>query len=269
MKERVAFISAFLARIPFRKIFTIQTWLFISFSGWTLFATEKVNANHYPTATKDVYEKVMPYYKSVQKKLRVGDINGAQADFIKAKEIFAGFYFDYYRFFIPRQLTKDYKTTINSEDLDIPIANLSKAIKKDPNNRFAIFARGLHFMMKGNNESQAISDFSKIINKLATPYDSQFEYYYRGKSKELTKDYRGAIEDYTVGIEYSKDSPVHYSLYFWRGYSKIMLKDKSGCYDYIEAYNNHGVLMNYWDHDKTWETHKMMEKWCTNALSGP
>ena len=256
MKERVAFISAFLARIPFRQIFTIQTWLFISFSGWTLFATEKVNANHYPTATKDVYEKVMPYYKSVQKKLRVGDINGAQADFIKAKEIYGAFYFDYLIFFVPRQSSDSYG------DLDIPIANLSKAIKKDPNNRFAIFARGLHFMMKGNNESQAISDFSKIINKLATPYDSQFEYYYRGKSKELTKDYRGAIEDYTVGIEYSEGLPIHYSFYFWRGYSKIMLKDKSGCYDYVEANNNHGVIMHYWNHDKTWETHKMMEEFC-------
>ena len=78
--------------------------------------------------------------------------------------------------------------------------------------------------------SGAISDFT---NAIRIKPDYGFAYFYRGYSKAELKDYYGAISDYTKGIEID---PNNTGAYYNRGIEKDNLKDYYGAIvDYTKA----------------------------------
>ena len=74
----------------------------------------------------------------------------------------------------------------------------------------------------------AIADYTKAIELKP---DYPLFYYYRGLSKSWLKDYQGAIIEYTKAIELDPDFAV---AYVGRGHSKSQIK-QNYCYDFKKA----------------------------------
>ena len=73
-----------------------------------------------------------------------------------------------------------------------------------------------------------------IISHTETVFAKSKEFYIdRGKSKQKTNDYKGAIEDFTKAIKFN---PKDVAAFFLRGISKDKLGDKIGsCIDGKQA----------------------------------
>ena len=113
------------------------------------------------------------------------------------------------------------------------IADFTKAIEITDNDYMAYVNRGVSKDELGDYRG-AISDYTKAIE--VHPDYKAFEN--RGHSKGYLQppDFKGAIPDFTRAIELSPNaSEARYSYYF-RGYAKIMLKQRdSGCLDLKKA----------------------------------
>lgn len=67
-----------------------------------------------------------------------------------------------------------------------------------------------------------------------------------GKKKWDTRDFQGAIHDFSKGIEINPDE-FYFPLYYWRARSKRQLKDYTGA---LEDLNVILLIENFWDLDK-------------------
>jgi len=94
------------------------------------------------------------------------------------------------------------------------------------------WGKGFVNAVKGNYET-AISEYDRSIEL----YPLKGEVFYdRGNAKAQTKNYMGAIEDFTVAIKYLTDDAEKWKAYFLRGRAKQEISDLQGAIlDFTEA----------------------------------
>ena len=92
---------------------------------------------------------------------------------------------------------------------ELAVADISKAMEKDPDWRFYV-RRGNYYQTMGNLDA-SIEDYTAAIEDLPT---EGFCYYRRGWSYEMKGDRKKAMDDYNMGIDLSEDYPY---LYLMRG----------------------------------------------------
>jgi tetratricopeptide (TPR) repeat protein len=151
--------------------------------------------------------------------------------------------FEYYNVALVKYNIRDYEGALD---------DLAKVIEHEPSNPLAFNLRG---MVKYNlgDYSGAIEDYSRAIEIYSTPEegvrikihaqrgniinspekpkpnpDLAVPYYNRALAKNATKDYSGAIEDYTSALENDSDMVTSY---YNRGLARYNIGDLSGACD--------------------------------------
>ena len=114
-------------------------------------------------------------------------------------------------------------------ELNMPDKALSDFISlifDNPSNGELWFYKG-YLSFNGVADSSVLESFNKSVS---FGFSSPDVYYYRGLSKHLTGDYKGAVADYTLAIEQTNDFAL---AYHDRGTAKRYLGDMQGAlYDY-------------------------------------
>ena len=125
------------------------------------------------------------YFASANEKMKVKDYYGAIADFTKAIEI--GEPPQVSMFYMNRGLAKFYL-----KDYSGAIADQNKSIELFPNPA-PYYVRGQAKFFSGEDYSGAIADFTKAIELKP---DYAIAYFFRGGTKEMLGDLRGACADW-------------------------------------------------------------------------
>jgi tetratricopeptide (TPR) repeat protein len=131
------------------------------------------------------------------------------------------------------ELLKQASISGHKGENDKAIEYLSQAISMRPNESVGYNQRG-HQRLKMKNFNGAIEDFTKGI-ELYSDNKKPFGYLSRGIVKYESEDYLGALEDFQVSISYKPD---HGYTYYYLGltYLKLGNKDK-GCESFLIGKN--------------------------------
>ena len=160
--------------------------------------------------------------------------------------ILAIFFYQYSPHVTNRYFTQE-ESKMKSKDYRGAIADYTKTIKTNPNDRDAYYNRG-YSKAKLQDHRGAIVDYTKAI--ALNPNDRE-AYNNRGNSKRMLQDYRGAIPDYTKAIEIN---PNYSDAYYNRGISIYKLQeDYQGALEdctkaiqlnpnYSDAYTSRGAI---------------------------
>jgi len=108
---------------------------------------------------------------------------------------------------------------------DQAIADLTQAIKLDPNNATAYFSRGLAYdrIPNDDNRNKAIADYTQAIS---LDLNDAKVYKYRGYVYYYNRDYDSAIADFTRFISLKPNDNDH-DVYQFRGDAYVILGDGS------------------------------------------
>ena len=91
-----------------------------------------------------------------------------------------------------------------------------------------LYKNGLKKVKETKDYKGAIEDFTKAIEKRSSYLNA---YYYRGVAKSFLEDDEGAIADFNKAININ---PKNLDSYFYRGYAKLMISDFNGaCEDWL------------------------------------
>lgn len=141
------------------------------------------------------------YVTSGLEKYRLGDYDGAIADYSKALDLNSSYIGAYNN----RGLAKS-----KQGNFDGAIADYSQAIKMKPTFTDAYFNRGAAEFLQGNFDA-AIADFTKTISLKP---DHQSAYFHRGLARDCQTNFQGASEDLAKALDLkaSSDDAASYTL---------------------------------------------------------
>lgn len=190
--------------------------------GTSLLSQEKFQAaiEEYTKAIELDPNFIMAYIFRANAKLKTKDWNSAIEDFDKALSL----------------KPNDVSCTLNrgickyeNGDIKSAIEDFNTVIQVNPQNSIAYEFRGQCFK-KLRDYANAGKDFSKLVDDFKDPLG----YLLRGDIKIETKDYQGAVEDYSAII---KKDPENAMAYFKRSKAYKLLGDEEEAKKDLKKYN--------------------------------
>jgi tetratricopeptide (TPR) repeat protein len=152
------------------------------------------------------------YFMRAKVKWRLGDINGEIKDYLYA---------------IDRNLDCDF---LNDSEADY---GWGKGVYISPGSKRDLLFTVAKEQSKIEDYSNAMVNFTKVINNKFGYVDLGAVYFERGKLKSTLLDYKSAISDFNLALKYNPRLPV----YYFRGNAMFNLKN------YLGAINDYTIII--------------------------